>query len=143
MQPTIKKFFWKKIIFVLPSIKSGKLHIEKPTQNINSSINNLLLQDVVMPNLLLQKASRNWKSKKHLRTLKRKLDLWKERKLIKLLIEGETIQKSLNDSESKKTIVKLSKRFKNYMKKGDVHAALKLLSLTLWKKEYLRSIIKR
>ena len=58
--------------------------------------------------------------------MERRLHLWKEGELTELLIEGETIQKSLNDSKRTTTIAELSKQFKNYMKKGNVNAALKL-----------------
>ena len=81
-----------------------------------------------MPNLLLQKPSRNSKSKDHLEALERRLHLWKEGELTELLIEGETIQKSLSDSKRTTTIAELSKQFKNYMKKGNVNPALKLLT---------------
>ena len=45
-----------------------------------------------------------------------------------MLIEGENIQKSLSDSKSIKTIAELSKKIKNYMRKGNVNAAVKLLT---------------
>ena len=45
-----------------------------------------------------------------------------------MLIEGETIQKSLSGSKSIKTIAELSKKIKNYMKKGNINAAVKLLT---------------
>ena len=45
-----------------------------------------------------------------------------------MLIEGENIQKSLSDSKSIKTIAELSKKFKNCMRKGNVSAAVKLLT---------------
>ena len=76
--------------------------------------NNSPLQDVafkaimLIPNLLLQKPGRNLKSKNQLKALKR-LDLRKE-ELTELLVEGETIQKSLCDSKSIKTIAELSKK---------------------------------
>ena len=81
-----------------------------------------------MSNLLLQKPSRNSNLKDHLAALERRLHLLKEGELTELLIEGETIQKSLRDSKRTTTIVELSKQFKNYMKKGNVNAVLKLLS---------------
>ena len=64
-----------------------------------------------MPNLLLEKPSRSSKSKDHLETLKRRLDLWKEGELAELLREGETMQK--------KKIAELSRKIKNYMKKSN------------------------
>ena len=78
--------------------------------------------------LLLQKPARNSKFKHHLEALNRRLNLWKEGELTELLIEGENIQKSLSDSKSIKTIAELSKKFKNCMRKGNVSAAVKLLT---------------
>ena len=81
---------------------------------IYSWIHNSPLHDVafkaimLIPNLLLQKPGRNLKSKNQLKALKR-LDLRKE-ELTELLVEGETIHKSLCDSKSIKTIAELSKK---------------------------------
>ena len=79
-------------------------------------------------NLPLQKPARSSKSKDHLEALNRRLNLWKEGELTELLIEGETIQKSLSDSKSIKTITELSKKFKNYMKKSNINRVVKLLT---------------
>ena len=81
-----------------------------------------------MMNLPLQKPARSSKSKDHLEALNRRLNLWKEGELTELLIEGETIQKSLSDSKSIKTITELSKKFKNYMKKSNINRVVKLLT---------------
>ena len=53
---------------------------------------------------------------------------WGNYKEPELLIECETIQKSLSGSKRTTTIAELSKQLKNYMKKGNVNAALKLLT---------------
>ena len=94
-----KVVFWRKNIFLLPSGRSGKLYIVEATRLINYWTHNSPLQDVafkaimVMPNLLLQKPSRNSKSKDHLEALERRFHLPKEGELTELLIESETIQK--------------------------------------------------
>ena len=127
-----KLVFWRKNIFLLPSGRSGKLYIEETTRLINAWTHNLqyvaFKAIMVMPNLFLQKPSRNSKSKDHLEALVRRLHLWKVGKLTELLIEGETIQKSLSDSKRTTAFAELSKQFKNYMKKGNVNVALKLLT---------------
>ena len=121
-------------MFLVPSGKSGKQCIEEKTRLINSWIHNSPLQDVafkaimIMPNFLLRKPARNSKSKDHLEALNRRLNLWEGGELTELLIEGETIQKSLSDSKSIKTIAELSKNFKNYMKKSNINTVVKLLS---------------
>ena len=81
-----------------------------------------------MRNLLLQKPARNSKSKDHLEALNRRLNLWKEGEVTELLIESETIQKSLRDSESIKAIAELSKKSKKHMKKGKINAAVIFLT---------------
>ena len=101
-----KKVSCRKNIFFLPSGKSGN-------RLINSWIHNLPLQDVafkaimVVPNL---KPARNSKPKDHLEGLNRRLNLRKEGELTQLLIEGETIQKTLSGFKSIKTIAELSKK---------------------------------
>ena len=55
-----------------------------------------------------------------------RLHLSKEGELTELLIDGETIKKSLSHSTRTTAIAELSKQFKNYMKKGNV--TLKLLT---------------
>ena len=121
-------------MFLVPSGKSGKQCIEEKTRLINSWIHNSPLQNVafkaimIMPNLLLRKPARNSKSKDHSEALNRRLNLWEEGELTELLIEGETIQKSLSDSKSIKTITELSKKFKNYMKKSNINRVVKLLT---------------
>ena len=67
-------------------------------------------------------------SKDHLEALNRRLNLWKEGELTELIMEGETIQKSLSDSKSIKTIAELFRKFKNYKKKVNINAAVKLLT---------------
>ena len=105
-----KVVFWRKNNSLLPSGRSEKLYIEETTRLVNSWTHNSPLQDVafkvimVMPNLLLQKPSRNSESKDHLEALERRLHLWKEGELTELLIEGETIQRSLSDSKKTPTI---------------------------------------
>ena len=108
-----KKVSCRKNIFFLPSGKSGKQYIEETSRFINSWIHNSPLQDVafkaivVMSNL---KPARNSKPKNHLEGLNRRLNLRKEGELTQLLIEGETIQKSLSGFKSIKTIAELSKK---------------------------------
>ena len=46
---------------------------------------------VLMPNLLLQKPSKNSKSKDHQLALERRLELWHKGEFEELYIEGETI----------------------------------------------------
>ena len=80
-----------------------------------------------MPALLLQKPSKNSKSKDHLVSLERCLKLWEEGNISNLAHEGQTIQESVKISEKGMNIEKISLKFKNMMSKGNVNEALKLL----------------
>ena len=57
---------------------------------------------MVFPNLLLQKTSFTSKSKDNVKTLKRRLNQWKDGKREKLLAEGKAIQKRLFKGSVKK-----------------------------------------
>ena len=73
---------------------------------------------------MLQKSSKNSKSKDHLVSFERPLKLWEEGNISNLVHEGETIQERTKISE--KGIVSL--KFKTMMSKGNVNGALKLLT---------------
>ena len=73
---------------------------------------------MIMPNLLLQKPSKNSKAKGHLKALERRLESWISGYLLELLKEAETIQKSLRSKKISTNIAEISKRFSQEMKKG-------------------------
>ena len=56
---------------------------------------------MIMPNLLLQKPSKNSKAKDHLTALETRIQSWLKRYLMELLNEGETIQKNLTQQPTK------------------------------------------
>ena len=80
-----------------------------------------------MPNLLLQKPSKNLKTRDHLVALERHLESWISGNLLELLKEAETIQKSLRSKKISTNIAEISKRFSQEMKKGNLHSAMKIL----------------
>ena len=85
----------------------------------------------ILQQLLLQKPSRNSKAKDHSKHLQRRLDLWSVGDLEALLSEGMCIQKHLSSNLSNHSSKKkptLSLRFAQKMKKGNVQAALNLIS---------------
>jgi hypothetical protein len=81
-----------------------------------------------MPALLLQKPSKDSKSKDHTKALTRRLELWKKGDIEELIFEAATIQSRLKNVNSLKTIAVISKKFANLMEKGNVNGALKLLT---------------
>ena len=74
----------------------------------------------IMPALLLQKPSKNLKSKDHLVSLERRLKLWEEGNISNLVHEGETTQERMKISEKGMNTEKISLKFKNMMSKGNV-----------------------
>ena len=81
-----------------------------------------------MPSLLLQKPSKTSKAKDHVRSLERRLDLWNKGELMELLFEGTTIQRNLKTVNTRKSVSSISKKFTEQMSKGNINAAIKLLS---------------
>ena len=51
---------------------------------------------MIIPSLLLQEASKNVKSKDHLKALERPVELWDSRQLLDLLKEAETNSRSFS-----------------------------------------------
>ena len=78
-----------------------KNYISEITRLLNSWINENTIKYIgfktlmLMPNLLLQKPSKSSKAKDHLKALGRRLGLWNQGNLNKLLYEAISIQKSL------------------------------------------------
>lgn len=125
---------WKKNLFLLPSGKAGKQYIDETTRLMNEWLQESPMKDIafkaimIMPNLLLQKPSKNSKAKDHLKALERRLQSWTSGDLLELLKEAETIQKSLTSKKSATSIADISKRFSQEMKKGNVNSAMKILT---------------
>ena len=82
----------------------------------------------VIPALLLQKPSKNSKSKDHLKSLERRFEIWKEENINKLYEDGKTIQDRLKSDGSPNDIVKISKKFKLQIQKENDNGALKILT---------------
>ena len=85
---------------------------------------------MIMPSSLLQKPSKESKSKDHLKALERRMELWQSGDLLELLQESLTIQKNLKSVKGSKTMAQISKTFveKGNLQKGNLNGALKLLT---------------
>ena len=120
-----KIVYWKKNLFLLPTGKAGKLFIDELTKLFNAWIDDSPLKNIamkavmIMPTLLLQKSSKESKSKYHLKALERRMERWQE---------SLTIQKNLKSVKGSKTVVQISKSFVEEMQKGNVNGSLKLLT---------------
>ena len=81
-----------------------------------------------MPNLLLQKPSKNSKLKDHQPALERCLELWHKGEFEELYFECKTIPTSLKTTQKPSSVAEISKKFKQYMAKGNTNSALNLLT---------------
>ena len=84
----------------------------------------------VMSALLLQKPSKISKSEDHLKSLERRFEIWKEGN-IKELSKRKTIQDRLKLDGSLNDKVKISRKFKLQMQKGNVNGAPKILTYSM------------
>ena len=97
--------YGKRNLFLLPSGKAGKQYIDETTKLMNEWLQESPLKDIafkaimIMPNLLLQKPSKNSKAKDHLKALERRLESWISGDLLELSKEAETIQKRLRSKK--------------------------------------------
>ena len=118
-----KMAYWKQNLFMMPSGAAGKKYIEEITFLLKLWIQDSPLKSIalwaihIMPALLLQKPSKNLKSKDHLVSLERRLKLWEEGNISNLAHEEETIQERRKISEKGMNIEKISLKFKNMMSK--------------------------
>ena len=125
---------WKRNLFMMSSGAAGKNFIDKVTRLLKLLIQESPLKSIalkaihVMPAFLLQKPSKNSKSKDHLVSLERRLKLWEEGDLRNLLHERETILERMKINEKGMNIEKISLKFKNKMSKGNVNGALNPLT---------------
>ena len=92
---------WRRNIFNVPSGKAGKSFVRELVRlfkayNEGSTLESIALTAAMtMPSLLLQKLHRASKAKEHALCLERRLKLWTEGELDRLLQEGRTIQQRL------------------------------------------------
>ena len=113
----------KRNLFIMPSGAAGEKYIEEITRLLKLWIQDLPLKSIafkaihVMPALLLQKPSKNSKSKDKLVSLERRLKLWEEGNISNLAHERETIQESVKIREEGMNTEKISLKFKNMMSK--------------------------
>ena len=120
---------------MLPKGPATKKYITEATKLMNGwTNNNSPLKDIafkaihIMPSLFLQKLSKTSKAKDHLKALERRIDLWSNGNIDKILFEGETIQSRLNHISTPKCIGELSKKFAILIEKRNVNGALKSLT---------------
>ena len=121
-------------MFLLLSGSTGKSFIEEMTRHVSiwtfRSKQDIIAMKALMvfPILMLQKTSFTSKSKDNVRTLKRRLNQWKDGQIEKLLVESKTIQERLfKDSAKNQSSDSETTLFAQFMEDGKVNKALKLL----------------
>lgn len=131
--------FFKKNFFMLPSGKVGKDFIAEMTKLVDywntkaEGLSNISIKMLMcMPGLLLQKPHYHSKTKDNSEALKRRMTLWMEGDFMKLLNEAKELQSRLRTTSFpySNNIENLSKKFSNFMLKGNIKAALRLLDET-------------
>lgn len=96
-----KIVFWRRNLFMLPNGAAGKKFIREITRLLNAWVEKSPLRVItmkaihIMPALLLQKPSKNSKSKDHLKALERRLELWHKGEIEDLLNKAEALQSRL------------------------------------------------
>ena len=124
---------WKKNTFLLPSREAEKDCIEELVRLINDCTNQSATKDVdfkaimAMASFLLQKPSKNSKAKDHLQGLKKRLKDCLNDDISELLHEEETNQKNIMKLNWPKNVNSLSQTFADFVVKGNVKSAIKLL----------------
>ena len=108
-------------MFLLPTGKAGKLFFDELTKLFNAWIDDSPLKKkamkaaMIMPSLLLQKPSKESKSKDHLKALEGRMELWQSGDLLELLQESLMIQRNLKSVKGSKTVAQIFKKFVDEM----------------------------
>ena len=124
---------WQPILFTVPHGNIGKTFVLKLSRLFNTFAAAFALESValkatmVMPNLLLQKPSRNSRAKDHINALKRRMELWSDGKLSDLINKGNPIQSRLRRNSPPVSEESLTRFFAKLMSRGKTRAALRLL----------------
>ena len=133
-----KVVHWRKSLFLLPSGSTGKRLIEEMTRLVNSwtfrSEQDTIAMKILMvlPTLLLKKTSLISKSKGNVETFKRRLNLWKDGQIEKLLVEGKAIQERLlKDNVKNQSSDRKAALFARFMENGKVNKTLKPLESSI------------
>ena len=128
---------WRRNLFDLPKGNIGKRYVEEMTKLLNnwcSNNDNCELQRLmIMPSLLLQRTAKSCKGRVNKEHLQRRFELWTEEKYDELLEEGKCIQSRLSSFQTNarnNDDTLLIKTFRSHMLRGNVNAALRLLSST-------------
>ena len=127
---------WQKNTFSPPSGHAGTEYVKEHTRLLRAYKDRTPLECValqalmIMPGLLLQKPHAKAGSKDLSQHLSRWLTLWKAGNIKELPEEANTIQARLpeQDKQRKMTMYKLNQHFAALISKGELHAAISLIT---------------
>ena len=127
---------WRKVLFKLPSGKSGRAFVSEVCHLYNAYVNGSALECVamkavmIMPVLLLQRPHHRSKNHESIAHLIRRLAAWCSGDIDTLVQEGRVLQGNLKlrFTHTHRTEDTISRRFSNFMMNGRVKDALRLLS---------------
>ena len=124
---------WLPNLFMLPSGKEGKEFLDELIITLRhftdkSSCENFAITSfLIMAPLILQKPSKNSKTAEHKGHIHRRLEMWRQGKLLELVKEGQQIQARLK-SRQKHEEGHYRKVFVRLMLEGNVRSAMKWLT---------------
>ena len=124
---------WKRNMFTLPKRHAGKLFVKEISNLINAWCQKTEWREVslkslmILPSLLLQKASPKYKSSENKEMLERRLKLWQNGQINDLLGESSAIQSRLAAGRSTSSSEETTKKFTNFIINGNKNGALRLL----------------
>ena len=124
---------WRKNTFLVPNGKVGREFIDKMSEHINDWNNKSKMQPIALKAAIillavgLQKPRQKSKAKDHQECLAKRLVLWKEGEIDKLLREGRIIQKRLSNSRWVDP-PNAARVFANLVMSGQINSALRYLS---------------
>ena len=124
---------WKRNIFTLPKGQVGKMFIQEMTNLINTWCNKTEWREIaitsamILPTLMLQKASPKSKTSENKKILQRRLTMWKDGKIDALVRECKAIQSRIGHTKRENTLSEVAKKFANLVISGNINGALKLL----------------
>ena len=124
---------WRRNMFTLPKGHAGKLFVKEMSNLINAWCHKTEWREIslkslmILPSLLLQKASPKSKSSENKEMLERRLKLWQNGQITDLLRESSTIQSRLPARRSTSSSEETAKKFTNFIINGNINGALRLL----------------
>ena len=125
-------------LFRLPTGRAGNRFLDEMSRVLNIYIDgthgsqNALYAFFILPALMLQKPSKNSKTKDNVNALQRRFELWCEGKVRELIKESKLLQKRMSKGKSNTSESTILRNYTNAVTSGNVGLAGKLIDGTTW-----------